>query len=111
MSSLHTTARARNDLQRSTHKIRLLVLATNYPHAGHAFAGIFNERSVIALSDLCDDVKVISPRPYVPPLLSLVRPRWKAYSAAAGYEIRNGIPVYRPSYPQIPYLGGGFSLV
>jgi len=89
--------------------LKLLVLASNYPHAGHVFSGIFNERSVLALSELCEDVTVLSPRPFVPPIASSLVSRWNAYAMAARYEIRNGVPVYRPSYIQIPLIGPGFS--
>src|ERR1051326_2853082 len=88
--------------------MKLLVLASDYPYAGHSFAGVFNEKSVSTLCRLCDDVTVLSPRPFVPPLVSSLLSRWKAYSAATGYEVRNGITVHRPPYPQLPGLAGGF---
>jgi len=88
--------------------MKLLVLASNYPYAGHTFSGIFNEKSVAALSGLCTDVKVINPRPYAPALVASLSSRWKAYSEATEYEVRHGISVFRPVYPQIPYVAGGF---
>ncbi len=84
--------------------MKILALAGAYPHAGHPFSGIFNERCVAALRELCDHVEVLVPRPYVPPLLSFV-PRWKAYAAAAKHEKRNGALVHRPATPVIPRVG------
>jgi glycosyltransferase involved in cell wall biosynthesis len=60
----------------------------------------------MALRDLCDAVEVLSPRPYVPPLLSLLMPRWKSYAQIPAHEAKNGVPVYRPAYLQIPWIGG-----
>ena len=60
--------------------MRLLVLAPSYPHSGHSFSGLFNERCVAALSKLCETVEVVVPRPFCPPGLSRLSPRWKTYS-------------------------------
>ena len=49
--------------------MRLLVVVPSYPSASHAFAGVFNERCVLSLVELCESVEVIAPRPWVPPLL------------------------------------------
>jgi len=88
--------------------MRVLVLAPDYPKPGRDFGGLFNERSVNALKDLCDGVEVLVPRPYVPPLFSLLVARWKIYRSTPTYEARNGVPVYRPGYLQIPRMGGAF---
>ncbi len=84
--------------------MRLLVVAPSYPHPGHPFSGAFNEKSVLALKSLCDKVVVLVPRPYVPPLVSFM-PRWKAYSKIAEYELRDGVPIYRPATLVIPRIG------
>lgn len=84
--------------------MKLLVVAPSYPHPGHPFSGTFNEKSVVVLRSLCDEVVVLAPRPYVPPGLSFV-PRWKAYAQIPGYELRNGIPIYRPATLVIPKIG------
>jgi len=75
-----------------------------YPYPGYPYAGIFNERCVAALKQCCDQVEVLSPRPYVPPLLSFV-PRWKTYATAVKYEVRGGVSIHRPATPVIPRLG------
>jgi teichuronic acid biosynthesis glycosyltransferase TuaC len=88
--------------------VKVLVLAQNYPYLGHPLAAPFNERSVNALRDLCDGLEVLVPRPYAPPVLSALMPRWQVYAQIPAYEMRQGIPVYRPAYPQLPRLGGAF---
>jgi glycosyltransferase involved in cell wall biosynthesis len=88
--------------------MKILVLAQNYPYPGHPLAAPFNERSVKALQDLCDGVEVLVPRPYAPPVLSALVPRWHVYAQIPAYERRQGIPVYRPAHPQLPRLGGAF---
>jgi glycosyltransferase involved in cell wall biosynthesis len=89
--------------------VNILVLVPEYPHLGHRFGGIFNERCATALTELCDAVVVLAPRPYAPPMLSLLVPRWKIYAQIPAYEVRNGLPVYRPAYLQLPRVGGAFS--
>ena len=84
--------------------MKILALAGTYPHPGHLFSGVFNEKCVVALRDLCDYVEVLAPRPYVPPGFTFL-PRWKSYGAIKGYEIRNGVAVYRPATPVIPRVG------
>jgi teichuronic acid biosynthesis glycosyltransferase TuaC len=90
--------------------MRILFLAPTYPNSGHLASGVFNERSASALRELCDAVEVVSPRPYVPPLLSYLLPRWKAYSTIKPYEFRNGLPVHRPASPVVPRLWSAFWL-
>jgi teichuronic acid biosynthesis glycosyltransferase TuaC len=87
--------------------MKLLFLAPYYPQPNYLSSGHFNERSARALSAFCDIVEVLVPRPYAPPLLSSLSPRWKTYRHISRHEIRNGISVYRPGYLQIPW-GGAF---
>jgi teichuronic acid biosynthesis glycosyltransferase TuaC len=88
--------------------MKVLVLAQNYPYPAHPLAAPFNEHSVKALLALCDGVEVLVPRPYTPPVLSALVPRWQIYAQIPAYEMRQGIPVYRPAYPQLPRLGRAF---
>ena len=88
--------------------MKVLIVVPYYPHPGDSFSGIFNERCAHALAELCDNVEVLVPRPFAPPIVSLLVPRWKVYREMVQHEIRNGIPVYRPSYPQVPRFGGAF---
>ena len=88
--------------------MKLLFLAPYYPYPNYLSLGSFNERSARVLSELCDTVEVLVPRPYAPPLLSSLSPRWKFYRHIDRHELRNGISVHRPCYLQIPRLGGAF---
>jgi teichuronic acid biosynthesis glycosyltransferase TuaC len=88
--------------------VKILVLAPSYPYPDHPFAGVFNEKCVCVLRELCNCVEVLVPRPYAPSVLASLVPRWKAYSRIVEFEVRNGVPVYRPAYLQIPRLGGAF---
>ena len=86
--------------------MHLLVVVTNYPHAGHLSSGAFNERSVRTLQELGHRVEVLAPRPYVPRILAACHPRWRAYDQMVADETRRGVPVYRPAYVQLPGIGG-----
>lgn len=88
--------------------MKVLVLAQNYPYAGRPTAASFNERSVTVLREMCDGVEVLVPRPYAPPVIASLVPRWKVHAGIPAYEVRHGIPVYRPAYPQLPRVGGAF---
>ena len=73
--------------------MRLLVVAPNYPSAAHAFWGVFNEKCVRSLAELCESVEVIVPRPWVPPFLGRLSARWKTYAALQTLEVRSGIRI------------------
>lgn len=88
--------------------MKLLVLAQGYPYLGHPTSGPFNERSVAVLHEMCAKVEVLVPRPYAPPLLAALVPRWRVYASIPRYETRLNVPVHRPAYPQFPRVGGSF---
>ena len=85
-------------------------MTANYPSAARPLAAVFNERSVIALQDICEQVKVLAPRPYVPPLFSTWKLRWTTYGRIPAYELRNGVQVYRPAYLQVSRMPGSFCI-
>jgi teichuronic acid biosynthesis glycosyltransferase TuaC len=87
----------------------LLVVVTNYPHAGHPYSGAFNERSVRALTKLGHRVDVLAPRPFLPRRLAALHPRWRAYQQIVKHEVRHGVSVYRPAYLQLPGSAGALS--
>jgi len=88
--------------------MKVLIVTTYYPYADYPSWGIYSERCACVLRELCEEVEVLAPRPYVPPAMSLLSSRWKSYSRIPHYEVNNGIPVYRPSYVQVPGVGGVF---
>jgi len=89
-------------------RLKVLVVAASYPYPGSMVSGSFNEKSVLALAEHCNAVEVLVPRPYAPPILSSLSPRWRGYARIVGQEVRSGVPVYRPAYLQIPRVGGAF---
>jgi glycosyltransferase involved in cell wall biosynthesis len=90
--------------------LKILVLASNYPNTARPLAAAFNEKSVAALRGLCEQVTVLAPRPYTPPLFSSLKARWRTYSEIPSHEIRNGVQVYRPAYLQFPGMPTSFSI-
>jgi len=85
--------------------LRVLVVAGNYPYAAREWTGIFTERCVEILRDVCGHVEVLVPRPYVPAALSRLHRRWDVYRQIAARETRNGVEIARPGYLQLPSLG------
>jgi teichuronic acid biosynthesis glycosyltransferase TuaC len=88
--------------------VNILLVVPNYPYAVYLSSGIFNEKCAHTLSALCDRVEVLVPCPYVPPILSSLVPRWKAYGTVPRYRSENGIPVHRPTVPVVPGLAQAF---
>lgn len=85
--------------------MRILLVVSNYPHAGHPYSGAFNERSAQALKALGHQVEVLAPRPFVPRALAAWHPRWRAYDQIVEQDMRDGLRIYRPAYIQLPGLG------
>lgn len=88
----------------------VLLVVCDYPHTGHLFAGAFYENAALALKELGHDVQVLAVRPYAPPILSKLVPRWNIYAALPNQEVRRKIPVFRPRNFQIPGIAGPFSI-
>lgn len=86
--------------------MRVLLLVPDYPKPGAPLGGTFNERSAIALKEMGNDVEVLVPRPYAPPLISSLVQRWKVYASTPAHDLKSGISITRPAYPQIPKLTG-----
>ena len=88
----------------------VLLVVCDYPHPGHLFAGTFYENSALALQALGHHVEVLAVRPYAPPLISRLVPRWKIHAGIPYYELRRGIPVYRPRNYYVPRVAPAFSI-
>jgi len=85
--------------------MKILAIAPSYPHPGHPYSGIFNERSVLALQRICDGVEVLAPRPYVLAWLASQVPRWSAYRQIPAFASRDGVDIHRPAVLQFAALG------
>ena len=90
--------------------MNILVIAADYPKPLRETAGIFNERSVIALRRYCDHVEVLVPRPYAPAGICSWVPRWSIYARTPSRQMSAGITVHRPGIPIVPRLGSAFWL-
>jgi teichuronic acid biosynthesis glycosyltransferase TuaC len=88
--------------------MKILIVVPNYPYSAYRSSGIFNEKCAHALSELCDEVHVLAPSPYVPPLLSLLMPRWRAYATIPRYKRENRVTVHRPAIPVVPKVAQSF---
>jgi len=87
--------------------VNLLLVAPNYPHTAAEWAGAQNERVALELRRIVQYLVVLSPKPYAPRLLAF-HDRWRTYASAPKRHLRNGVPVYRPGYPVIPFVLHGF---
>jgi teichuronic acid biosynthesis glycosyltransferase TuaC len=88
--------------------MNILAVCGNYPYPGNSLAGIFSERCVAAIRPRCEGIFVLSPRPWVPPLMAALGLRWKAYSTIPRYEIRDDLEVHRPAVVLVPRIGADF---
>lgn len=82
--------------------MKLLLVVPAYPYPRFPSSGIFSQRSAVALGEVCEHVEVLSPRPYAPPGLARLRPRWKSYAQIPLFQRDGRIAVHRPAYFQIP---------
>jgi teichuronic acid biosynthesis glycosyltransferase TuaC len=82
--------------------MKVLVISHMYPSAPNKAYGIFIHKQVQALIDQGCALKVISPVPYAPWPLPILRKKWKAYSAVPHQDFIDGVEVYYPRYPEFP---------
>jgi teichuronic acid biosynthesis glycosyltransferase TuaC len=87
--------------------MNLLLIAPSYPHTATEWVGAQNERAALELCRIVKDLVVLAPRPYAPKLLAFHR-RWRMYASMPKYDVRNGVRVYRPAYPVLPFLLRGY---
>jgi len=87
--------------------MRLLVVASMYPHPGLPYSGIFIRNCVEAAQRCGHELVVLVPRPYLPTFLS-VHPRWAAYAKIPAFVEHRGVKVYRPKLFQVPRFGMTF---
>lgn len=76
------------------------MLSHMYPSPVNWTAGIFVHEQVKALAALGNDVRVVSPKGWAPPLV----PRWQAFREVKGVDVVDGVPVL---YPRKLTLPGG----
>lgn len=84
--------------------MNVLVISTLYPSKTNSMLGIFVRKQVAALKKYYGDeieMKVISPVPYTPYILSLFSSKYKNYYNIPKKDIIDGIEIY---YPRVLFL-------
>jgi len=81
--------------------MEILTVTTFFPNSADKHRAVFVQNLVSAMRKLCR-VSVVSPVPFVPPLLRL--PKWNALSQIARKETVDGMDVLHPRFVVIPKL-------
>ncbi|MDX1737169.1 MAG: glycosyltransferase [Alphaproteobacteria bacterium] len=77
-------------------------LTQGWPSDTMPMAGVFHKGQVLALNNMNIDINVITPVPWVPPLLSVFKSKWRNLGRLATESYDNGIQISRPRYLAIP---------
>lgn len=88
--------------------MKVMVISHMYPSSINPTYGIFIHKQVNALQSQGCEVKVISPVPYAPWPLPLLRKKWDQYASMPRQEFIAGVEVFYPRYVEFPksYLRG-----
>ncbi|HEY7130831.1 MAG TPA: glycosyltransferase [Candidatus Limnocylindrales bacterium] len=73
-----------------------------YPWPGDEISGSFHRTQAQALNRAGVRVRVVAPRPAVPPLAGRLSQRWAGYAAMPVRQDDDGVEVLRPSYAAVP---------
>ncbi|HHY28301.1 MAG TPA: glycosyltransferase family 4 protein [Desulfitobacterium dehalogenans] len=82
--------------------MKILVLSHMYPSTQNPTYGIFVHEQVKALVAGGCEVKVISPVPYAPWPLPILKKKWQAYASIPSKDRVDGIEVFYPRYIEFP---------
>lgn len=82
--------------------MKILVISHMYPLTQNPTYGIFVHEQVKALVARGCEVKVISPVPYAPWPLPVLKKKWQAYASIPAKDRVDGIEVFYPRYPEFP---------
>ncbi|ALC82515.1 MULTISPECIES: teichuronic acid biosynthesis protein TuaC [Bacillus] len=82
--------------------MKVLWITSTYPSEQNPGTGIFHETQAQALKRLGIHVEIICPKPVNLPFIRGLKKQYKMNENVPAYEIRNGIPVHRPSYRAVP---------
>ncbi|MCX7904016.1 MAG: glycosyltransferase [Caloramator sp.] len=84
--------------------MKVLIVSHLYPNDANRISGIFVHYQVKELIKQGAEVRVISPVPYAPYILSFFNKKWKEYSKIPRYCEIDGVRVYHPRYIVFPRL-------
>lgn len=82
--------------------MKILWITSVYPSSMKPGEGVFHETQVQELQKLGLDITVICPRPFHSAPVRMLKKAYRKKDARPEYEIRKGIPVYRPFYRAVP---------
>jgi len=82
--------------------MKVLVISHMYPSAPKPVYGIFVHKQVKALIEQGLEVKVISPVPYAPWPLGVLKKRWRDYASIPHKDKIEGVEVFYRRYPEFP---------
>lgn len=82
--------------------MKVLVISHMYPSSYSSIAGIFIKKQVTALKKSGCDIRVVSPVPYAPAILGMLKKKWKSYREIPLKTMVDGIEVYYPRYLDFP---------
>ena len=82
--------------------LKVIWLTSDYPWAENPILGVFHGTSARAVVRQGVGVTVVSPTPFAPWPLPLLRDRWRRYARAPRHAVDAGVQVLRPRYPGIP---------
>jgi teichuronic acid biosynthesis glycosyltransferase TuaC len=85
--------------------MKILVLSHMYPSTANEVGGIFVHYQIKALLAQGCEIRVISPVPWVPPLLCCVSSKWRAYASLPHKALWEGVEVRYPRYLAFPRAG------
>ncbi len=82
--------------------MKVLVISHMYPSSINPTYGIFVHKQINALKNQGCEVKVVSPVPYSPWPLPLLRKKWEIYATTPRQEFIAGLEVMYPRYLEFP---------
>ncbi|CDF57737.1 glycosyltransferase [Thermobrachium celere] len=82
--------------------MKVLVISHMYPSSFNRISGIFVHQQVKALINAGCEVKVVSPIPYAPYILTLINKKWKAYRDVPYKDSLENVDIYHPRYIEFP---------
>ncbi len=82
--------------------MKVLVISHMYPSAINPTYGIFVHKQVNALKNLGCEVKVVSPVPFTPWPLPLLRKKWEGYANTPRQDFIAGMEILYPRYFEFP---------
>jgi len=83
--------------------MKVLVVSHMYPAMFDSFHnGTFVHRQVKELKRQGCEVRVVSPKPYIPPFLAPLRNKWKQLRVIPERRIEDGVEIHYPRYLALP---------